>query len=125
MRPRRPKVGHGRANGGVVLGGELVHVARVRNLALGRRVDAVDLGRSQVLEVGEAKLLGNRVDARVLEQLLARQVDLGDRRVLLERALAGNLFGEVVACIQKLEEAAHGVDVVVRELDLAGLVCIN
>ena len=72
MRAGRPEVGDGGADGGIVLGGELVHVAGVGDLALGGAVDAVDLGRGQVLEVGQAKLLGDRVHARVLEQLLAR-----------------------------------------------------
>lgn len=121
MAPRRPKVGHGRADGRVVLGGELVHVASVRDLALGGRVDTVDLAARKILEVGETKLLGDGVHARVLEELVAREVDLGDGGVLLERALARNLLGEVIACVQELEKAPHGVDVIVGKLDLAGL----
>lgn len=116
-----PEVGDGGTDGGVVLGGELVDVAGVGDLALGGRVDAVDLVGREVLEVGEAELLGDGVHARVLEKLLAREVDLGNRGVLLQRALAGNLLGEVIACVQELEEAAHGVDVFGGELDLAGL----
>lgn len=42
----------------------------------------------------EAELLGERVDLGVLEQLVARHVHLGDRGVLLERALAGHLSGK-------------------------------
>jgi hypothetical protein len=81
----------------------------------------VDFARGEVLEVRQAKLLGERVDLCVLEQLLARHVDIGDRRVLLERPVAGDLPREVVACVEELEEAADGVDVLTGELNLAGL----
>lgn len=116
-----PEVGDGHADGRVLGRRVLVDVAGVGDLALGGRVDAVDLARRQVLEAGQAELVGQRVHARVLEQLVARHVHLGDRRVLLERPLAGNLAREVVARVQELEEAADRVEVFVGEFDLARL----
>lgn len=116
-----PERGNGGADRRVLLGRELVHVAGIGDLALGRRVDAVDLARRQALEVGKAKLLGERIHLGVLEELVARHVDVGDRGVLLERALAGHLLGEVVARVEELEEAADGLNVLAGELDLAGL----
>jgi hypothetical protein len=121
VRARGPEAGDGRADGGVVGDGVGVDVAGVGNLAAGRRVDAVDLGGGERLEGAEAVALGEGVDARVLEQLVARVVDLGQAGVGLEDALAGDLAGEVLAGVEVLEEAADGVDVVVEELNLAGL----
>ena len=121
---RGPEVGNRSADRGVVLAGELVYVARVSNLALGRRVDAVDLARGEVLEMGQTELLGKSVDLGVLEKLIAARVDLGNRWVLLKRALARDLLREVVARVQKLEEASNGIDVLAGELNLAGL-CVT
>jgi hypothetical protein len=53
-----------------------------------RRVDAVDLGARQPLEGVDAELLGEGVDARVLEELVARVVDRGRSGILLQDALA-------------------------------------
>ncbi len=50
MGSRSPEAGNRRAHLGVVLGGELVDVAGVGNLALSRRIDAVNLGACQPLE---------------------------------------------------------------------------
>lgn len=120
-----PEVGDGRAHRRVLLAGVLVDVAGVRDLALGGRVDAVDLAARQALELVHAELLGYRVDARMLEQLLARLVDGRQGGVRLEQALAGQLLGEVVAGVEVLEEAADGVDLVAHELNLSGLVGRN
>lgn len=116
-----PERSDGGADRRVLLGRELVNVAGVGDLALGRRVDAVDLARRQALEVGKAELLGERVHLGVLEELVARHVDVGNRGVLLERALARHLLGEVIARVEELEEAADGVNVLAGKLDLAGL----
>jgi hypothetical protein len=76
---------------------------------------------AQALELGKAKLLGQRVHLGVLEELVARHVDIGNRGMLLEGALARYLLGEVVACVEELEEAPDGVNVLAGKLDLAGL----
>jgi len=81
----------------------------------------MDFARRQILEEGHAELLGYCVYSRMLEELDARVVDLGERRVHLECPLAGDLFGEVLAGIEELEEAADGVDVFVTEVDLTRL----
>lgn len=116
-----PEVGDGGADGGVVLAGVLVDVAGVRDLALGRRVDAVDLAAGQAAQLLHPELLGQGVHARVLQQLLARLVDRRDRRVLLQHALARQLFREVVAGVQKFEEAAHSVELFGYKIDLSRL----
>ena len=124
MRPRSPEAGNRGAHLGVVLAGIGVDVACVGNLAAGRRVDAVDLGAGQALEVRDAKLLGQRVDARVLEELVARVVDAGGRRVVLEDALAWEFPWEVLARVEELEEGSDGADILVGEVNLAGLFCL-
>lgn len=116
-----PEVGNGGTNAGVVLLGVLVDVAGVGDLALGGGVDAVNLGGGKLLEVGQLELLGEGVDAGVLEQLIARLIDLGDSGVLLELTLAGNLLREVVAGVEELEEAADGVEPVLAQVNGAGL----
>lgn len=121
MRPGRPEVGHGGADGGVVGRGVGIDVARVFDLALDRRVDAVDLVGGQRLQRGDAPFLRQRVDLCVLEQLDARVVDGRDRGVVLERPLARDLAREVLARVEELEEAADGVQVLVGELDVARL----
>lgn len=78
MRSCRPKVGHRRTNRGVVQGGVGVNVARILDFALDRGADAMDLGRGQRLEGGNAPFLRQSVDSRVLEELGARVVDGGD-----------------------------------------------
>lgn len=82
----------------------------------------MDLAGGQVLELLQAELLRQRVDARVLEELVARVVDLGQRGVRLQLARVGELAREVLARVEELEEAADGFGVIVGELDLAGLV---
>lgn len=85
----------------------------------------MDLARCQVLELLEAELLGEGVDAGMLEQLVARVVDLGQGRVRLEFARVAELAGEVLARVEELEEAAYCVDVFVRELNLAWLQVVS
>ena len=119
MAPGRPEVRHRRADGQVVLLRVRVHVPRVRDLALGRAVHAVDLGRRQGLQRGEAERVAEGVDARVLEELVARLVDGGRAGVALELARAGHLAREVVARVEEFEEAAYGVEVLVYEVDTA------
>jgi hypothetical protein len=81
----------------------------------------VNLAGREVLEVRQTELPGEGIDLGMLEQLVARHVDIGDGRVLLERALAGHLLGEIVARVEELQEAANGVDVLVGEFNLASL----
>ena len=57
----------------------------------------------------------------MLEELVSGVVDGGGARVVLEDALAGELLGEVLACVEELEEATYGLDVLVWEVYLAGL----
>jgi hypothetical protein len=121
MRPRGPEAGDGRAHRRVVGARVGVDVAGVGDLALGRRVDAVDLGAREGAQGAHAEPVGEGVDARVLEELVARVVDGRRRRVVLEDALAGELLGEVLARVEEFEEAADGLDRLVCELDCAGL----
>lgn len=81
----------------------------------------MNLGDGERLERVDAELLGQRVYARVLEELVARVVDGRQTGVGLESALARELLGEVFARVQVLEETADGLSVLVRELNLAWL----
>ena len=121
MRPRGPEAGNGRPHLGVVGARVGVDVARVGDLALGGRIDAVDLGAGERAQGADAKLLAEGVDTRVLEELVARVVDGRRRGVVLEDALAGELLGEVLARIEEFEEDADGLDVLFEEFDGARL----
>lgn len=119
MRSRSPEIRNRRPDRRIVFLRVRVHVARVCDLALGGRVHAVDLGRGERFEGGEGERLAQGVDAGVLEELVAGLVDEGRGGVALEVAGAGDLAGEVVACVEELEEAADGVEVFVYEVDSA------
>ena len=67
MRARSPETCDRSANSNIVVAGESVDITSICDLALGCGVDAVDLGAGKRLEAVDAKLLGERVDARVLE----------------------------------------------------------
>lgn len=121
MRTVGPEVGDRGTNGSVAIRGVSVHVAGVRDLALGCRVDAVDLGAGEGAQVGDLELLGQGIDTSVLQELIAALVDLRDRGIGFEGTLAGNLPGEIVASIQELEEAADSVNVFGCELQLTRL----
>lgn len=82
----------------------------------------MDLGAGECLEGVDAELLRQSVDAGVLEELVAGVVDGGGGGVVLEDALAGELLGEVLSGVEEFEEAAYSVDVLLGEVDLAGLV---
>jgi len=116
-----PEDGDGSAHRLVLGACVLVDVASVGDLALGSRVDAVDLAAGQVLELVDAQLLGQRVHARVLEELLARLVDGRQRGVLLQLPLARQFLGEVVTRIQVLQEAADGIELFGRKINLSRL----
>lgn len=116
-----PEAGDGGAHRGVVGARVGVNIARVGELALGRRVDAVDLGLGELLQELHAELLGEGVDARVAQQVVARLVDARHARVMLEHALPRYLAREVLAGVEELEEASHGVVVFLGELNLSGL----
>ena len=60
------------------------------------------------------------------EELVAIVVDVRERGVRLEVSLPGELLGEVVAGVEVLEEGADAVEVLVREVDVAGLLsCLS
>lgn len=121
MRAHGPELCDGCADGGVVLAGVGVDVARVGNLALGRRVDAVNLGAGERAEAGNTEFLSQGVDARVLQQLCAVRIDFGSRGILLEGARTGDLAGEVLSRVEELEEASDRVKVFTDELNLTRL----
>ena len=125
MRPRSPELRHRRPDPLIPGLRVPVHVPRVLNLPLGRRVDAVDLAARERPELGEAELAREGVDARVAEELGAVVVDGGDGGVRLEGSLAGELAGEVVARVEVFEEAADAVDVFLCEVDVAGLYFVS
>ena len=81
MRARSPEACNRSANSNIVIVGESIDITSICDLALGCGVDAVDLAAGKRLEAVDAKLLGERVDARVLEELVAAVVDGGDRGV--------------------------------------------
>lgn len=57
----------------------------------------------------------------MLQQLLATLIHRRQRRVLLKRTLALQLPGEVVSCVEELEEAADGIGLVAGEFNLSWL----
>lgn len=83
-----PEVGNRGADRSVVLASVGVDVTSVGDFALGRGVDAVNLAGGKTLELLYTKLFSERVDPRVLQQLITRFVDRGQGRVGLEDTLA-------------------------------------
>lgn len=120
MTARSPELGHRGANGRVVLVCVCVNIASVGDLALGCRIDTMNLAGRQTLELFHAKLLCQGINARMLQQLIARLVYGRYARLCFELARAWDLLGIVVARIEKLEEASYGVNVV-AELNLSRL----
>ena len=134
-----PEGRDGPADGGVVARRARVHVARVRDLPLGRARHPVHLGVRQRLQLPEPQLLRQRVHARVPQQALARVVvglaagrrlaALGLGALARGRTFAGarprrhalqavaDAPREVLARVQVLQERADGVLVLGRELD--------
>lgn len=86
MRPTGPKVCNRRADGGVGVVGVGIDILRIGNLAFGGGVDAVDFGAGEGAQVGQAVLVGEGVDAGVLEKLLAALVHFRDGGVGFEDA---------------------------------------
>lgn len=121
VRPCCPEARDRRADLLVLLLSVSIDVAGVGNLALGGRVDAVDLGAGEGLEVVDAELLRQGVDAGVLEELVAGVVDGRGSWIVFEDALTGELLGEVLSGVEEFEKAAYSIDVLVGKVDLAGL----
>lgn len=67
MTASSPEVGHGGANCRVVLVGVLVDVTGVGDLALGCRVDAVNLTACEALQFVYTELLSQGIDTRMLQ----------------------------------------------------------
>lgn len=116
MAPLAPEAGHRFPDRDVLPGGVGVDVAGVGELGGGGGGDEVDLGVGEGLEGGEGELLGEGVHFGVLEEVVARGVDGGDRRARFEAA-RGELVGEVFARVEVFEEAGCGFEVVVEEVD--------
>lgn len=117
----RPESRHRLTNGIVVGAGIRVHVARVCDLAVGGGFGAMDLAVRQRFELGQTELVGEGVDARVLEERDALDVRAGNGRVGLELGVfvGGEALGEVFAVVEVFEEGAHGFEVFVEQLDAA------
>jgi hypothetical protein len=97
--PRGPEIRNRCPDCSIILVRVCVDVPGVCDLALGGRVHAVDLRRSEGLEGGQAERFGERVDSCVLEELVACLVDFGRVRVSLEISCARELAGKVVSSI--------------------------
>lgn len=106
--PGGPERSNGFANGLVVWRRVAVHVARERDLAARRAVDAVDLALRKRLELVDAEFLRQSVHARVPQELVARFVEFGDRRVVFEPVCCRGAAREVFACVLILEEGGDG-----------------
>jgi hypothetical protein len=95
----------------------LVDKLGVTQLSLGRRVDAMDLAMSQMLQFGQAQPLGQRIHLRVLEEMVSLLV-----HICVETALEDKVLGLtggtrdkariVLVGVEVLEEGADGVGVV-------------
>ncbi|KAB8349807.1 hypothetical protein FH972_023820 [Carpinus fangiana] len=115
-----PERGDGGADGAVVGRGRAVDVAGVRDLAARGGGGAVDLGVREGPEGPEgrqAELVGEGVDAGVAQERGAAGVGAGVARVGLELGAVTDAAWEVLVCVEVLEHAAEGVEIVVGELD--------
>ena len=120
MRSVRPEARNRLSDGIVVLWRGSVHVSCVGNLALGTGLDAVDLAVGQLLELGNAELISENVDASVLEELVASGVKVWGGWVVDKTVGIGDLLREVLAGVEKLKKASNGVEWLV-EIEGAGL----
>lgn len=57
----------------------------------------------------------------MLQELVARVVDLGESRVRFQSSLARDLLRKVLAGVEEFEDAADGVDIFIRKVDVARL----
>ena len=119
-----PEGRDGPADGGVGHVGLLVDVAGVRDLARRRALGAVDLGVRERAQRRQPEARGERVDARVPQDRVARAVRHVELRVGFECGGGGGRgpeeAREVFARVEVFEEAAHGVGVFGGEVDDAG-----
>jgi hypothetical protein len=104
----------------ILRGSVLVDELGVPQLSLRRRVDAMDLAMSQMLQLGHAQLLRQRVHLRVLEEMVSLLVTIGVVGIFEDEVLglaggAGDEAREVLVGVEVLEEGANGIDVVVGE----------
>jgi hypothetical protein len=102
-----------------------IYISSVGDLALGSRVDAVDLAGCQRLQTGHLEGLGQSVDSGMLEELVASLVDKRGIGITLKIAGVREFAGKVVASVEKFEEASDGIEVFVSEDNCALLVLVR
>lgn len=79
----------------------------------------MNLAARQALQSGQVEGFTQSVDTSVLEKLVTSFVNNWAFRVALEVARSWNLSGEVISCIEELEETSDCVEIFVNEVDSA------
>lgn len=103
MASRGPECRDGLANRDVVPWSVCVHVAGISDLTACRAADTVYLGVCQRLQGRHTQLLRQRVDARMLEQLISRIVNVGNTGIWLQAAARSvNSPWEILSSILEL-----------------------
>ena len=117
MRPRSPEVGNRRSDSLIILGGIGIHISGICKLALGGRVDTMDLASRKRLQGGQLQGLGQSIDSSMLEELIASLVNLRSAWIFLQITGSSYLAGKVIACVQKFEEASDSIQLLVYKVN--------
>lgn len=121
VRSGSPEIRHGSANCGIVLLSMRIHIAGVCDLAFRCGVDAMNLRARKGFERRKIEGLCEGVDSSVLQQLVSRFINERSVWVALEVAGPWDLPWEVISGIEEFEEASHGVEIFVNQINAAFL----
>jgi len=122
MRSRRPEIRNRSSNRRIILMRMRIHISRISNLSLRRRINAMNLATRKALQPRKIKRFRQGVHTRMLEELITRLINSWGRGVALQVSGACDFAGEIVACIEKLEETSYGVEIFVYEVN-SSLLC--
>ena len=84
----------------------------------------MNLATRKALQPRKVKRFRQGVDARMLEELITRLINSWGRGVALQVSGTCDFAGEIVACVEELEETSYGVEIFVYEVD-SSLLCLT
>jgi hypothetical protein len=117
MRSRSPEIRNRSSNRRIILMRMRIHISRISNLSLRRRINAMNLTTRKALQPRKVKCFRQGVHTRMLEELIARLINGRSRGVALQVSGPCDFAGEVVACVEELEETSYGVEIFVYKVN--------
>jgi hypothetical protein len=124
MRSRSPEIRNRSSNRRIIFMRMRVHISRISNLSLRRRINTMNLATRKALQPRKVKRFRQGVDARMLEELITRLINSWGRGVALQVSGTCDFAGEIVACVEELEETSYGVEIFVYEVN-SPLLCLT